>query len=268
MPSIGKLRYLESLPGDDAEARRPRGTLVLIHAFPLNARMWERQGMLAEHGWRVIMPQLRGFDGDPREPGQSMDDYAGDVIDLVDALHVGDAVIGGLSLGGYVTLAMFRHAPRYFRGMVLADTRAEADSAEATANRQKMLALVRERGPRAVADEMLPKLIGETTARETPDLADRVRDLAVGSSAEALAGAVTAMMTRPDSTPLLASIHCPTLIVVGEEDRLTPPPLSQSLHQAIAGSELVTIPRAGHLSSLEQPDAFNAALVRFLTHRV
>ena len=269
MPTAGKIRYVETVPAGDAEALRPRGTLVLIHAFPLNARMWEgQQRFLSNQGWRVIAPHLRGFDGDPREPGQSVDDYAGDVIDLLDALHIQDAVVGGLSLGGYVTLAMFRHAPRYFRAMILADTRAEADTAEAVANRQKMLALVRDQGPEAVAGEMVPKLLGETTKRSVPELSQRLRDLVLASSTEAIAGAITAMMTRPDSTPLLPSIHCPTLIVVGEEDRLTPPPLSQAMHQAIGGSELVTIPAAGHVPNLEQPDAFNAALSRFLTHRV
>jgi 3-oxoadipate enol-lactonase len=268
MTSIGKLRYVETVPTGEAESQRPRGTLVLIHAFPLNARMWDGQRSLSDHGWRVIAPHLRGFDGDPRDPGQSVDDYAGDVIDLLDALHINDAVIGGLSLGGYVTLAIFRHAPRYFRGMVLADTRAEADTAEAVAARQKMLALVRDKGPVAVADEMVPKLVGETTKRDAPDVTERLRELILASSTEAIAGAVTAMMTRPDSSLLLPGIHCPTLIVVGEEDTLTPPPLSQRMHQAIAGSELVVLPRAGHVSSVEQPEAFNAALARFLTHRV
>jgi 3-oxoadipate enol-lactonase len=268
MLSVGKLRYVETVPAGDAQALRPRGTLVLIHAFPLNARMWEDQRSLSDLGWRVIAPQLRGFDGDPRDPAQSVDDYAGDVIDLLDALHIQDAVIGGLSLGGYVTFAIFRYAPRYFRAMILADTRAEADIPEAIANRQKMLALVHDKGPEAVAEEMVPKLLGDTTKHEAPELSRRLRELILTSSAEAIAGAVTAMMTRPDSTPLLASIHCPTLIVVGEEDRLTPPPLSEAMHQAIAGSELVTIARAGHVSNIEQPPAFNAALSRFLTHRV
>lgn len=268
MSAAGTLRYVETLPRGDAQALRPRGTLVLMHAFPLNARMWEGQRSLSDHGWRVLAPHLRGFDGDTREPGRSVDDYAGDVIDLLDSLHIHEAVIGGLSLGGYVTLAIFRHAPRYFQGMILADTRAGADTPEAVANRQKMLTLVRDQGPAAVADEMVPKLLGETTKREAPELSQRVRDLVLASSAEAIAGAVTAMMTRPDSTPLLASIHCPTLIVVGGEDTLTPPPLSEEMHRAIGGSELVTIPGAGHVSNLEQPEAFNAALSRFLTHRV
>ena len=119
MPTIG--RYLEAPP---RRSQRLRGSLVLIHAFPLNARMWEPQLELADAGWRVIAPQLRGMDGGAADPpATSIDDFAADVIDLLDALHIDDAVIGGLSMGGYVAFALFRHAPRYFRGLVLADTR-------------------------------------------------------------------------------------------------------------------------------------------------
>src|SRR3981081_1418368 len=111
MPSLGRFRFLEAQPQGTG---RPRGTLVLIHAFPLNARMWEPQLALASGGWRVVAPQLRGMDGGSSDPlPSSMDDYAADVIDLLDALRIEDAVIGGLSMGGYVAFAIFRHAPRY-----------------------------------------------------------------------------------------------------------------------------------------------------------
>ena len=250
-------------------SERARGALVLLHAFPLNARMWAPQLALAERGWRVIAPQLRGFDdGDHDPPAASVDDFAGDVIDLLDALHLHEAVIGGLSMGGYVALAMFRHAPRYFHGLVLADTRAEADTTEGVDGRRRMLTLVRERGPSAVADEMLPKLLGPTTRATRPDVVERVRAIALSNSADAIAGALTALMTRPDSTGLLPAIHCPTLILVGDEDVVTPPALSETLHKAITGSELRLIPQSGHLSSIECADAFNDTLARFLDHRV
>jgi 3-oxoadipate enol-lactonase len=264
--SLGRFRYLEALPRPDV---RRRGALLLIHAFPVNARMFEEQLALSEAGWHVIAPQLRRFDGADADPAaSSMDDYAGDVIDLLDALHLEEAVVGGVSMGGYIAFAMFRRAPRYFQALVLADTRSEADTPEAAEGRRRMLQLVRDKGAAAVADEMLPKLLGPATRAKKPDVVARVRSLVLSNSAGAIADAIGALMTRPDSTPLLASIHCPTLIVVGEDDTVTPRPMAEALQGAIAGSELVSIASAGHLANLEQPAAFNAVLARFLEHRV
>jgi 3-oxoadipate enol-lactonase len=266
MPVSGRLRYLEATPPATVRAR---GVLVLLHAFPLNARMWDGQLALAEGGWRVIAPQLRGVDeaaGDP--PAASMDDYAGDVIDLLDGLHIQTAVIGGLSMGGYVAFAILRHAARYVQGLILADTRPQADTPDGVEGRKRLLQVVQEKGPSAVADEMLPKLLAETTRTMRPDVVARVRSLVLANSAEAIAGAIRALMTRPDSTPLLPSIHVPTLIVVGEEDAVTPPAVAEEMQRSIHGSELTVIRGAGHLSNVEQPEAFNGALARFLGHRV
>jgi 3-oxoadipate enol-lactonase len=264
---VGRLRYLEAKP---AASTRPRGALVLLHAFPLNARMWEAQLALADRGWRVIAPQFRGFDagpaGDP--PAQSVDDYAGDVVDLLDGLHIHEAVVGGLSMGGYVAFALLRHAARYVRGLILADTKAQADTPEGVEGRKRLIELVGSKGPAAVAEEMISKLLGETTRRTRPDLVDRVRVLATSSSAEAIAGALRALMTRPDSTPQLSTIHVPTLIVVGEEDTVTPRAAAEDMQRGIAGSELVAIPAAGHLTNLEQPTAFDGAVAQFLDKRV
>jgi pimeloyl-ACP methyl ester carboxylesterase len=231
--------------------------------------MWDGQLSLADTGWRVIAPQLRGFDGGAGDPpAASVDDYAGDVIDLLDALQVKQAVIGGLSMGGYVAFALLRLAARYVQGLVLADTRSQADTPDGVAGRTRLLQVVQDKGPSAVADEMIPKLLGETTRSTRPAVVELVRSLAVSNSSDAIAGAIRALMTRPDSTPLLSSIHVPTLVLVGDEDAVTPPPASEEMHRAIAGSELVRIPQAGHLSNLEQPELFNAALAAFLTHRV
>jgi 3-oxoadipate enol-lactonase len=270
VPTINGLRYLEAAPrAASSSGGQSPGTLVLVHGFPLGARMWESQLALADRGWRVIAPQLRGFDGGTTSSvATSVDDFAGDVIDLLDALHVDNAVIGGLSMGGYITFAIFRHAPRYFRAMVLADTRAQADSPEAVEARKRMHAQVLRDGPSAVADEMMPKLVCESTLRERPDVVAVIRGLIMSNAPETVAGAVMALMSRPDSTPLLSQIHCPTLILVGHQDTLTPPPLSQDMHRAIAGSELQLIADAGHVSNMEQPAAFNLALAHFLEHRV
>src|SRR5262245_10282630 len=174
--------------------------------------MFEAQQALADEGWRIIAPHFRGLDGAEEDPETtSTDSYIGDVIDLLDALGVKEAVIGGVSLGGYVTFGVFRHAPSYFRGMILADTRAQADTPEATEGRRRTLDLLRSRGVPAIAEDMLPKLLGETTRRTKPEIVERVRSLVLSSSERGVAGAITALMTRQDSTPFLSSIHCPTL---------------------------------------------------------
>jgi 3-oxoadipate enol-lactonase len=171
-------------------------------------------------------------------------------------------------MGGYVAFALWRLAARYVQGLILADTRSQADTPDGVVGRARMLQLVQDKGPSAVADEMIPKLIGETTRSTRPAVAAAARALVLASSADAVAGGIRALMTRPDSTPLLASVHVPTLIVVGDEDTLTPPAASEEMHRGIGGSELVRIPQAGHLSNMERPELFNAALAAFLSHRV
>ena len=231
--------------------------------------MWTGQLPLSSGGWHIVAPDFRGMNGGERDaPASSVDDYAGDVVDLLDSLHVKEAVIAGLSIGGYVAFSLLRLAPNYVQGLVLADTRAEADTPESVQNRKKMLALLEEKGAAAVADDMIPKLLSPSAQRSRPDLVAAVREMTLKNSTAGIAGMITALMTRPDSTPVLATIHRPTLILVGAEDTVTPPPLSEKMHHAIAGSELTIIPGAGHLSNLEQPVIFNAALDEFLQRRV
>jgi pimeloyl-ACP methyl ester carboxylesterase len=230
--------------------------------------MWEPQLVLAEQGWHVVAPHFRGFDGTPVDAQTTMDDYVGDVLDLMETLHINSAVVAGVSMGGYAAFALLRHARSAVRGLVLADTKAFADTPAARCQREAMIALVRQRGAEALAEEMLPALLGDTTRREQPALVERVRALIRSNTPDAIAGALHALMSRSDSTPLLPSIDVPTLIIVGEEDVLTPPALSREMQCIIPAAEFVVIPQAGHLSNIEQPEAFNAAVARFLRHRV
>ena len=171
-------------------------------------------------------------------------------------------------MGGYLALALLRLAERYVRALILADTRATADTPDALEGRKKMLQLVKEKGTAAVVDDMVPKLLGETTKRSRPDVVERVRSIALVNSPDSVAGMLRALMTRQDSTPLLPSIHVPTLILVGAEDAITPPAMSREMHQAIAGSQFVELKAAGHLSSVEDSKSFNATVADFLEHRV
>jgi pimeloyl-ACP methyl ester carboxylesterase len=257
------LSYLDSAPGDTRA-----DVLVLIHAFPLGAGMWEGQPRGLPAGWRLIAPDLRGFGGSTiGEPDDnpSIDDYAADVIDLLHELHVRSAVIGGCSMGGYAALALVRRAPERVRALILIDSRAGADTSEGRANRRGMLALVDREGPAGVARDMMPKLLGRTTLNERPDVEPLVRRLVKQQSAAAVRGGIHRMMTRPDSSAVLEQLKVPLLVIVGEEDTLTPPAEARKMAALQPNAELVVLPRTGHLPSLEHPDAFNETLRAFLS---
>jgi 3-oxoadipate enol-lactonase len=251
------LRYLDAGSG---------WPVVLIHAFPLNADMWRPQLERVPDGWRFIAPDMRGFGpAAPANPGPaSLDDMAGDVVMLLDQLALDTAVIGGLSMGGYITFALFNRAPERFTGMILADTRAQADTPEGLDGRRKMIALARDEGPAGVARSMLPKLLGKTSTARRPDVFATVSAMIERATAEGIVTAIEAMMARPDRTSDLARISCPTLVIVGEEDLLTPVADAVALQNQIVRSRLVILPEAGHLSNVEVPDNFTLALGDFL----
>lgn len=254
--------------------------VVLLHAFPVHADMWRPQLERVPAGYHFIAPDLRHFgprQGGPHQPRKnteehgsaagdtlSIDDLASDVLALMDRLEVEQAVIVGLSMGGYITFAIYRRAPERFHGMVLADTRSQADTEDIRQGRIRMIATARERGAAAIADEMLPKLLGATSLRERPDVQARVRQMIVENSTEAITGALTAMLGRPDSTPDLERISCATLVIVGEEDVPTPVADAERMQARIPRSRLVVLPSAGHLSNVEAPDMFSKALGDFL----
>jgi len=238
-------------------------TLVLVHAFPVGAAMWRPQ-QRAFPGWTVLTPSLPGFDDRPLVATASIDDFAADLLAQLDARGVGKAVFCGVSMGGYTLFGMLRRASSRVAGLVLADTRATADSPEQQQGRRRAIALVEQDGPAALADDMLPKLLGETTRASRPDLVTETRGWISRQRSEALAAALEAMRTRPDSTPQLPSIDVPTCIVVGEEDTVTPASDAQAMASAIPGASLVTLPEAGHLSNVENAGAFNAAVAGFL----
>jgi pimeloyl-ACP methyl ester carboxylesterase len=257
------IAYFDSAPGEQAA-----NTLVLIHAFPLGAGMWEGQHKALPAGWRLIAPDLRGFGGSTIQQSDdtpSMDDYAHDVIDLLKELKVSSAVIGGCSMGGYAAMAVARLAPTMLRALILIDTRASADSPEGRANRRTMLALLDREGPTGVARDMMPKLLGKTTLNDRQDVEPLVRRLVKGQSAAALRGGIQRMMARPDSASVLQQLTVPMLIVAGEEDVLIPPDDARAVAALNPRARLVLLPGTGHLPNLEDPKAFNEVLVEFLS---
>jgi 3-oxoadipate enol-lactonase len=215
---------------------------------------------------RLIAPDLRGFgeSGSPRENAVTIDTYADDLGGLLDALGVGNAVIGGLSMGGYIALAFYHKYARRVRALILANTRAGADSPEGKKGRDDNVALAREKGAAALAEKMLPKMLVPKTAALRSQIADEVHAMMARQPVEGIVAALTAMRDRPDSTPMLAEITVPTLIIASTDDALIPASEAEAMREAIRGARLVTIPRAAHLSNVEQPAAFNQAVREFL----
>jgi 3-oxoadipate enol-lactonase len=238
--------------------------VVLLHAFPLSKAMWEAQVAALLGECRCIVPDLRGFGDSPMTGPYTMDRYADDVAALLDVLQIEKAVIGGLSMGGYVALALWRRHRQRVRALILADTRATADSVDAAAKRVELIELARTAGVAAVVERQLPGLIGKSTREKQPDLLERVRAAMVRTSVDGISGALDAMRRRPDSTALLPGIDVPTLVVVGEEDAITPVKDARAMQRAISNSRLEIVPEAGHLSNIERPAAFNTALSDFV----
>jgi 3-oxoadipate enol-lactonase len=252
------LSYLISEPSAPAVRQQPLSTVVFLHAFPLQAAMWESNLGTMPEGWRAVAPDLRW------EKGVSMSDLAGDVVDLLDHLTVTKAAVVGCSMGGYVLFEVLKSAPRYLSGVGLVSTRPGADNEEGRKNRQKMIDQVDREGVEAIAAQMVTKLLGATTQRDRPDLVKQVKNLIVANTPDRVKAAVAAMMDRSDSTPLLAKIDVPALIVHGAEDALIPPAEAEGMHRAIKNSQLALIPLSGHLPNLEQPAPFDATLWQFL----
>jgi pimeloyl-ACP methyl ester carboxylesterase len=240
--------------------------LVLLHAFPLDGRMWAPQVDALAGSYQVIVPDLRGFGAarDQAVPEAGMDLLADDVARLLDDRGLERVVLGGLSLGGYVALAfMRRHAGRV-SGLVLLDTKATSDGDQAREDRLEMADRVLVEGNGFVAEAMLPKLLGQTSREHRPELVERVAALVREQPPEAIAGAQRGMAARPDATDVLAAIGVPTLVVTGEEDAVTGPEVGRDLAAAIPGARFLLVEEAGHLSNLEQPEVVNEALLDFL----
>lgn len=239
--------------------------VIFIHAFPLNQTMWDDQLAALSNHCRTITLDLRGFgQSDAPQGPYSMDQMASDVRGLMSVLEVDQAVLVGLSMGGYISLAFYQDYPEAVRAMVLADTRASADTHEARERRLKSALKAEREGSPAIGEDMVPLLLGRTTIESRPSVVERVRTTIEANSPNGIAAAQRGMAERRDSTYILPGIDFPVLIIVGSEDTLTPVAEAESLRSGIRGARLHIIEGAGHLSNIEGPKNFNAALTEFL----
>ena len=222
-------------------------TILWLHGFPLTNAIFAKQ--LAITGVEHVMPEL--------PPLESMDDYARFAVEQLDLRGIEKATFAGLSMGGYVCFAALRLFPERVSGLILIDTRETADTDEGRKGRFEMIEKAERDGVAPIAEVMLPKML---TASAPPELRQFVRDVMMSTSREFVIAALRAMAARPDSSSMLPSIAVPTLVVVGEEDAITPVEDARAMHLAIRGSSLTILPRAGHLSSLEAADAFSTTI--------
>ena len=243
----------------------PGEPLVLLHAFPLNGRMFEPQMEAFSEGRRVVAPDYPGFGRSPRTPAQpDILYYAEGVLGLLDRLGLERVVLGGVSMGGYVAFGCMRLFPERVSGLILADTRPDADSEETRENRKNMARRVADEGVEVLIELQMRRLLARDTLEKNEEVVEEVRTMILESSPGGVVAALGAMRERPDSTPLLEEIEVPTLVIGGEEDGISSPEVMGAMAEKIPDSRHVTLPRAGHLSNLDAPEGFNAALKEFL----
>lgn len=241
------------------------GNVILLHAFPVSAQMWEPQlAPLAESGYRVIAPWVYGFETTPSRPGWSMEDYAHDLARLIETLGWANATIVGLSMGGYQAMAFYRLYPELTASLVFCDTRANADSPETRAARGEFRKAVMAQGAAEAAVRMVPNFFSKETVASNQSLVSKTWDSIVRQTPNDISEAMRAIAERGDSTELLPDITCPTLIINGTEDIVTTPETAAAMHALIPGSRLELITGAAHLSNLDQPTQFNRILLDHL----
>lgn len=261
MSKVARVRGIEIAYEDEGEG----APVVLLHGFPFNRSLWREQVEALRDGYRVVVPDLRGHGETSLTRGvTAMEEMAEDVASLLDELGVGRAFVGGLSMGGYVALAFFRSHPERVRALVLADTRATADTDEGRRVREETALRALSDGMEPISSAMLPKLLAAKTLEGRPDVVERVRAMILSTNPEAAAAALRGMAMRRDQTELLEEMNVPALVIVGSEDVLTPPADSEAMHSKIRDSRLVTVEGAGHLSNVERPAEFNLTLRQFL----
>jgi len=240
--------------------------VILIHAFPMNQAMWVGQVPALTRICRTITLDLRGFGESDVPPGPYwMSLMASDVRGLMAHLGIDRAVLLGLSMGGYVAMSFYRNFPDAVRGLVLADTRAAADNLQGRERRRASAEKAELYGTESIVDEMVQLLLSQNAIDTRHDVVNRVRAIALENQAQGLAAAQRGMADRSDSTEMLAGADCPALVIVGADDRLSPPEEARGWQERMPNSRLAIIPGAGHLSNIEQPDLFNQVVANFIS---
>jgi 3-oxoadipate enol-lactonase len=249
-----------NLPFDDVGSGNP---VILLHAFPLSKIMWKQQSdFLAGNNFRVILPDLPGF-GDNISSSSSLEETAAQLVQLLKYLEIDKAIIGGLSMGGYIAFNLFRLAPEKFSALILCDTTYLADTVEKQKSRFELISKIKNQGSRALVENMLPNLISENTKQNNHSLTSKLEEIFSKVNPASAIDALQSMAERTDNSDIVKEINVPTLLVFGENDKVTNLENARQMKSLIPHSELQIIENAGHYSNLEQPEQFNKILLDF-----
>ncbi|ASQ91252.1 alpha/beta hydrolase [Prosthecochloris sp. GSB1] len=239
--------------------------VLLLHAFPLSSRMWARQlSMLEKLQVTALAPNIPGVEGSPEKNGWTFSDYAGSIAELLRVLTIRKVTVVGLSMGGYQAFELWRAHPESIASLVLCDTRAEQDNEGALANRRDFISAVKANGPGEAIERMLPNVFAKATYLEQVSVIDTFKTIVGQQSGTVIAAAMEAIASRIDSVDILPEISCPVTFIFGEDDKLTPKTLGESMSSRIPRSRLCLVPGGGHLCNMEQPDIFNECLLGHL----
>ncbi len=241
--------------------------VIFLHGFPFSRAMWDEQMELFKNleGFQGIAPDIRGHGASSVAGGQySVEIFVDDLFAFLDKLGFKKVILCGLSMGGYIALRAVEREPKRFKGLILCDTKSEPDTDEARIKRSETIKAVREKGVKVFARAFLKSIFTEKTFKQNPKAVAKIREIIEGNSPTAICGTLLALAARTDTTDSLKNISIPTLILVGEEDKLTTPENARSMQKLIKNSELHILKNAAHISNLENPEEFNAHLLKFL----
>jgi len=248
------------------ESGKPQApAIVFLHGFPFDHAMWKDQAALCEPSCRVISYDQRGHGRSGAGDGQYLfEAFVDDLFGLLDHLRIPKTILCGLSMGGYTALRAVERSPERIQGLILCDTRSEPDSNEAKFKRAANLRTIEKEGMSSFAETFLKAIFAPSTLKNNPLVVDQIRKAILANPIQGVKGTLIALATRTDTTPSLSKIHVPTLILVGDQDAVTPPAAAQAIRERIPDSQIFTIPNAGHMSNLENPSVFNEHLQTFI----
>jgi 3-oxoadipate enol-lactonase len=242
-------------------------SIIFIHAFPFCNRMWDPQTEALEKEFKVITYDLRSFGYSNLDYNLTIDSHVDDLFAVIESLNLDKPVICGLSMGGYITLRALERGQNKFKAAVLCDTRSEADANEGKIKRAEQIAQIKAGGIQDFITAFINGVLSEKTRKgneSKKNIEGFLREVINWQTPEGICTALMTLSARSDTTPFLDKISLPVLIMAGEDDKLTPPELSKSMHAKVKNSQLHIIPEAGHMSNIENSEEFNNKLIQFL----